>query len=139
MNLTGRELLALPKKYLYDTDVLIDFFKNQSASVEFINNHFNEFSMISVITAAELYSGIKNHKEQEIIEAFLQEFRCISLTYDIAVKGGQIRHRYYKSHGVGLADALIAATAQIHHATLITLNKKHYPMVKDLLVPYRKN
>jgi len=30
--------------------------------------------------------------------------------------------RFSKSHGTGLADALIAATAVFHHATLVTFN-----------------
>lgn len=39
---------------------------------------------------------------------------------------------------VGLADALIAASAEIYGLTLATLNKKHYPMLKTVHIPYRK-
>ncbi|TFG89271.1 MAG: type II toxin-antitoxin system VapC family toxin, partial [Hyphomicrobiales bacterium] len=41
-----------------------------------------------------------------------------------------------KSHGVGLADAIIAATADSENAELKTLNVKHYPMFKGLTPPY---
>jgi len=37
-----------------------------------------------------------------------------------------------------LNDALIAATALNNRLQLVTLNGKHYPMVKNLLVPYQK-
>jgi predicted nucleic acid-binding protein len=37
-----------------------------------------------------------------------------------------------------LADALIAATATVQQATLITLNKRHFPMIRNIQVPYRK-
>jgi predicted nucleic acid-binding protein len=48
------------------------------------------------------------------------------------------RRDYGKSHGVGLADALIAATAELNQATLVTLNQKHFPMIIDIMVPYQK-
>jgi len=36
---------------------------------------------------------------------------------------------------VGLADALIAATAELKQARLVTLNSRHFPMVA-VEVPY---
>jgi predicted nucleic acid-binding protein len=56
----------------------------------------------------------------------------------IAVKGGLYRRDYSKSHNTGLADALIAATAEIKNAELVTLNKKHFPMLSNVIVPYQK-
>ena len=41
-------------------------------------------------------------------------------------------------HGVGLADALLAATAESENAELKTLNTKHYPMFQDLKPAYTK-
>ncbi len=35
-----------------------------------------------------------------------------------------------KTHSVTLADAFIAATAQISEAYLWTLNRKHFPMIE---------
>jgi predicted nucleic acid-binding protein len=43
-----------------------------------------------------------------------------------------------KSHNVGLADALIAATAESRQAALVTLNIKHFPMLANVVVPYQK-
>jgi hypothetical protein len=37
-----------------------------------------------------------------------------------------------------LADALIDATATQHQVALSTLNRKHFPMLQDVIVPYRK-
>ena len=45
---------------------------------------------------------------------------------------------YAASHGVGLADAIIAATATLEDAALGTLNIKHYPMLAGLEPAYRK-
>mgnify|MGYP000852648065 CR=1 FL=1 len=48
------------------------------------------------------------------------------------------RRDYGKSHGVGLADAILAATAEAEKAELKTLNTKHYPMLKGLKPAYTK-
>ena len=54
-----------------------------------------------------------------------------------AEEGGKYRQQFLKSHQLQLADALIATTAKIPHAKLITLNTRHFPMT-DITVeaPY---
>ena len=39
---------------------------------------------------------------------------------------------------VSMADALVAATAETVRAKVVTLNQKHYPMLADIVVPYRR-
>ena len=51
--------------------------------------------------------------------------------------GGLYRRDYGQSHGTGLADALIAATAEENGATLVTFNQRHFPMV-EIRVPYER-
>jgi len=53
-------------------------------------------------------------------------------------QAGLWRRTYGRSHGTGLADALIAASASAAQATLVTLNRKHFPMLADVLVPFSK-
>jgi predicted nucleic acid-binding protein len=57
---------------------------------------------------------------------------------EVARVGGLYRRDYGKSHGVGLADAIIAATARSEGAELSTLNVKLYPMLKGLKRAYSK-
>jgi hypothetical protein len=56
----------------------------------------------------------------------------------MARTGGLLKQQFGKSHGLGLADAMIAATAQHENAALTTLNTKHYPMFPNLAPPYVK-
>jgi len=42
--------------------------------------------------------------------------------------------RYALSHGLQLADALIAATALEHRRTLLTANVKHFSAIDGLLI-----
>ena len=58
--------------------------------------------------------------------------------YSSAIAGRLHRRQYHKSHNISLADALIAATAEQYQAKLVTLNSKHFPMTKDVIVPYVK-
>lgn len=57
---------------------------------------------------------------------------------ETARAGGLYKKEYAPSHGVGLADALLAATAAAENAELITLNVKHYPMIEGLKPAYSK-
>jgi predicted nucleic acid-binding protein len=43
-------------------------------------------------------------------------------------KAGSYRLHFDASHGVEIADALIAAAAHVHGMTLCTRNLRHYPM-----------
>ena len=122
---------------LLDTDVLVDFFRGYSKAVTFVNA--NSFRIIlSSIVIAELYAGVKGDAELSALENFVSLFRVIPVTSEIAKTGGLYKRDYGKSHGVGLADAIIAATCDAENADLKTLNIKHYPMIKGLNPTYKK-
>jgi hypothetical protein len=56
----------------------------------------------------------------------------------VGVREGEERHRYGRSHGTGLADALIAVSVEQAGATLATLDRRHFPMLAHVLEPYAK-
>jgi len=62
----------------------------------------------------------------------------VPIDTEIGKAGGLCKRDYGKSHGVGLADAILAATAEAENAELKTLNIKHYPMQKGLKPVYNK-
>jgi len=98
----------------------------------------SESLLISVITVAELYAGVRDGVERTKLDEFIRAFEIIPVNREISVKGGVYRRDYMKSHNVGLADALIAATAETHQAGLVTLNGKHFPMMENVIIPYQK-
>ncbi len=122
---------------LVDTDVLVDFFRGYGKAVAFINAHSARI-ILSSIVVAELYAGVKGDAEQAALENFISLFRVVPVTSEIAKVGGLLKRDYGKSHGVGLADAILAATADAENADLKTLNTKHYPMLKNLRPAYKK-
>jgi len=94
--------------------------------------------LISTVTVAELYAGVREGEERTALDAFIQAFEVVPVNVAIAIKGGLFRRDYGKSHGTGLADALIAASAEVRGAELVTLNGKHFPMLKNVIIPYVK-
>jgi predicted nucleic acid-binding protein len=123
-------------KFLIDTDVLVDFLRGFPLAIEYIKTH-SEDIIISAISVAELYAGVKD-SEREQLDALISIFDVIPATKEIAVTGGLLKQQYFKTHGVGLADAIIAATSINFNATLKTLNIRHFPMLKGLKAPYSK-
>ncbi|MEW6520323.1 MAG: type II toxin-antitoxin system VapC family toxin [Thermodesulfobacteriota bacterium] len=125
------------KPILLDTDVLVDFFRGYGKAVDFVNAH-NDRIILSAIVVAELFAGVKGEAEQAALQNFISLFRVVSVNADIGKVGGLYKRDYGKSHGVGLADAILAATADAENAELKTLNTKHYPMLKNLKPAYSK-
>ncbi|MBW2030864.1 MAG: type II toxin-antitoxin system VapC family toxin [Deltaproteobacteria bacterium] len=122
---------------LVDTDVLVDFFRGHRKAMALINAHSARI-ILSSIVVAELYAGVKGDAEQVALENFVSLFRVVPVTSEIAKAGGLLKRDYGKSHGVGLAEAILAATADAENADLKTLNTKHYPMLKNLRPAYKK-
>jgi predicted nucleic acid-binding protein len=123
---------------LLDTDVLVDFLRGYSKAVSLVHA-CSDRMILSSIVVAELYAGVKGDAEHAALDAFVSLFRVVPVTHALAQSGGLLKRDYGKSHGVGLADAIVAATAQAENAELKTLNTKHYPMLKGLRPAYTKD
>ncbi|HFB64672.1 MAG TPA: type II toxin-antitoxin system VapC family toxin [Aeromonadales bacterium] len=126
------------KKLLFDTDVLIEYLRGNENAKAYLDQIENVIYMSSV-TMAELYAGVREGDEYTKLEIFIDTFEVISLNKNIAKIGGLLRNQYKSTHGTGLADALIAATAKTINAQVVTFNSKHFPMCKDVIKPYERN
>jgi predicted nucleic acid-binding protein len=127
----------MARSYLLDTDVLVDFLRGHKKAVAFVNTCSARI-ILSPIVVAELYAGVKGKAEQVALADFVSLFRVIPVSAEIAKAGALHKRDYGESHGVGLADAILAATAEAEGAELKTLNRNHYPMLKGLRPAYTK-
>jgi predicted nucleic acid-binding protein len=95
---------------------------------------------VSAVSIAELHVGVREGAERKALALLLDTFLHVDLSAPIAAQGGLLRRDWGRSHGAGLNDALIAATALTTRRVLLTLNAKHFPMLtkNQLLVPYQK-
>ncbi len=119
---------------LVDTCIFVDYLRNKQEAIDFIENIEGEL-YVSVVTVTELLTGARNKKEREDIQVIIDVSVLLDINEETAILAGNWLNRYFKSHGVGLGDGLIAATAEIHGLEVATLNLKHFPMF-ELERPY---
>ena len=124
---------------LLDTDVLIDYLRGQPQAKALFMQLPHDCA-VSAVTVAELHVGVRNGPELMALKALLASMEVIDLGGAIASSGGLLRRDWGTSHGLGLNDALIAATALHSQRFLLTLNTKHFPMLNasDCAAPYVK-
>jgi len=126
----GKKIL----KVLFDTTILIDDLRGKDAAADCIES-LGAKPLISTLTVLEIYAGARP-KEIEYIGEYLSTFVSVPVDEEIARQAGVYFQQYHKSHNTGLADAIIAATCKVKGLTLVTLSKKHFPMLPGLTVPY---
>ena len=79
----------------------------------------------------------RNKSDLRFLEQFLHRFEVISLNKAIADTGVDLIRRYRLSHGLLIADALIAATALSVKVPFITKNQRDFKFIEGLeLLPY---
>ena len=87
---------------------------------------------ISVITQMELLIGCQNKAELHKLERFLRRFHIVKLNERISDTAVVLLNRYRLSHGLLIADALIAATALSMDISFMTKNQRDYRFITDL-------
>jgi hypothetical protein len=125
----------VPERLLIDSDLAIEYLRDRQEAIDYLEGLEGPL-LLSTLTVAELYAGVRGEREQHGLEEFLLAFEVLPVTQEVGRVGGLFRRNYGPTHGTGLVDALIAATAQLYQATLVTFNGRHYPMLNKVQVPY---
>jgi tRNA(fMet)-specific endonuclease VapC len=119
---------------LCDTNVLIEFYKNNPQIMADLRQIGLQNLAVSVITVAELYYGALNKAELRKIKKHLALMHQIPVTRDISLRFLELMEMYALSHRPGIPDVLIAATALDHDLSLFTLNVKDFRFIPDLKI-----
>jgi len=117
---------------LCDTNILIEFYKGNSAVMEALQNIGVSNLAISVVTIGELFYGAKDKRELHKIQNHLTLINQFPLDADISTRFVSLLEEYALSHKLSVPDALIAATSLSHGISLYTLNKKDFQFITDL-------
>jgi predicted nucleic acid-binding protein len=125
------------EKVICDTDVLIDYFDaNQKRHLQtkpiLEQNIGISNILISSITKMELISGATNKADLNTIIKKLNRFSILLINEAINLRAIDLVQSYRLSHGLALADAMIAATAIQTDLELFTYNVKDFKFVSKL-------
>jgi predicted nucleic acid-binding protein len=123
---------------LIDTTIAVDHLRGASAAVDLLTALIDtgDDLLASELVRFELLAGIRD-KELVAFEEFCSALLWVEVTKDVARVAGQLARRYRKSHrGIGAIDYLIAATAIVAGADLLTTNVRHFPMFTKLKPAY---
>lgn len=81
--------------------------------------------------------GCQNKAELRVLDHFLNRFQIIKLNAKISDTAIDLLRRYRLSHGLLIADCLIAATALSLDSAFATKNQRDYRFIAGLqLLPY---
>jgi predicted nucleic acid-binding protein len=123
---------------IIDTDILIDTARGNSEAINCLQNLQSTSTLaVSAVTQMELIVGCTNKADLRKVENFLQQFSIIKVDQDISDRSVELLKFYRLSHGLLIADSLIAATAIVWDYPLATKNQRDYKFIQELnLLPY---
>ncbi|WP_205879018.1 type II toxin-antitoxin system VapC family toxin [Leptolyngbya sp. BC1307] len=117
---------------LCDTNILVEFYKGDSAVISELRQIGVSQLAISAITQAELYYGAINKAELKRIQKQIGLFHNFPVDQAISIRFIQLMEEYSLSHKLAIPDALIAATALVNDISLYTLNIKDFRFIEGL-------
>ena len=115
--------------HLLDTNILSKIFYGNVDVKNFVDNLDVG---VETVVYIECIQGSISNTDKLRLKRSLQSIKFFSITNDIAQKAIELIDTYSNSHGLLLADAIIAATALEYDLILITYNIKHFQFIKSL-------
>jgi len=115
-----------------DTNILIEFYKENVKILDCLNSIKQENIIISVITVGELLYGALNKRELKQIKKDIDHLSTRGVTVNIMDCFIGLMERYTLSHGLSVPDGIIAATSLVEDVPLFTLNQKDFKFINGL-------
>ena len=120
---------------VFDTSILIDVLRADPDALDYVRG-VTAVPTCSEVTRIEVSRGLRS-AERTNAERLFQAIRWVPLDEPIARRAGELGRRWDRHRpGIGLADLVIAATAEHLDAELATTNVRHFPMFEALQPPY---
>jgi predicted nucleic acid-binding protein len=122
---------------LLDTTVAVDYLRGREEALDLVDELVAmDDVMASEVVRFELLAGARESELDEL-ESFCSAIEWLPVDETVARTAALIARRYRSSFsGIDDVDHLIAATAIVADAELLTTNVRHYPMLDGLEAPY---
>ena len=122
-----------------DTDVMIDYQRGLPAARDWFGS-LTELPAIPGFVAMELVQDALNMAQVRQIESVLKPLTIVWPSEDECNVARANFSKLNRSHGIGLIDSLIAATAVGRGVVLCTFNTRHYRGFPGIVLqePYRR-
>jgi len=124
-------------RYILDSDAVVDQLNGIEASIQALGQIISEGHLLCSceVMLAEVYSGLSRERAVKAVP-FLESLTFLPSAPEIGMQAGIWRYTYARQGiQIAITDALIAATALVHNATLISGNVRHYPMPELRVLP----
>jgi predicted nucleic acid-binding protein len=134
-----REKKSAVHKVIFDTDVLIWYFRGDEKAGNFLADTPFASRLLPSVAYLELLQGCSNKSELITLERMIQTnfAEVLHPNEEISERAISLMRKHSLSHGLTTFDALIAATALEHGYHLATSNLKHYRYIENLkMVPF---
>lgn len=117
-------------EYSIDANIFFRIFKETDATLKnFVESL--EF-VIDSIVYIECIQGSKSNLEKQEIKNYLNNFPLLPVTSETSKRAIELIDIYSNSHGLLLADSMIAATALENDLTIVTYNIDDFKFIQGL-------
>ncbi len=123
---------------LLDTTVAVDHLRGDQAAIDLLRGlvESDEILAASEVVRFELVAEVRDD-ELPALEQFFSAVSWIAIGEDVARTAGELARAHRGAYsGIDDADYLIAATALLLEADLLTTNVRHFPMLPSLRPAY---
>lgn len=123
---------------LLDTSVAIDHLRGSPPAVELLRDliEAEDRLLASEVVRFELLAGVRE-AEVAALEQFCSSISWVPVGEEVARVAGALAQEHRRAYsGIDDADYLIAATALLLDAPLLTTNVRHFPMLTGLAPAY---
>ena len=123
--------------FLPDTSVLIDTLNRQPERTRLLRTLVSQGHSLAccAVTVGEIYAGMRP-AEAPLTSQFFSTLVWLETSFAVAQRAGALRYEWArKGMTLALTDTMIAATALHYGLTLITDNRKDFPMPELTIHP----
>ncbi len=125
------------EKVICDTDVLIDYWNIHSTRHKAVKHELDKVIgvknfVLCFISKFELIQGTKDKSDLKKMITLMKYLDFIHSNREIESEAFRIFETYKLSHGLSIADSIIAGSTIHYDLSLFTYNTKDYKMISGL-------